>query len=60
MNRKRAEEHYREALICPLCDHLTANREAMIDHLEDEHSDEEALEKLGWIGLYPVEAEDGT
>lgn len=57
MYRKRAEEHYREVLICPLCDALKSNRKAMIDHLEDEHSDEEAIEKLGWVGEYPIDNE---
>jgi len=48
MKRERAETNYREMLLCPLCDHLTANREAMINHLVDEHSDEEALDQLAW------------
>ena len=48
MERERAER-YRQTLLCPLCDFVAGNRNAIISHLEDDHSDEEAIEELGWV-----------
>jgi hypothetical protein len=47
MKRERAEGYYNEVLICPLCEYTTSERRVMITHLEDSHTDEEAIEQLG-------------
>ena len=64
MNRKRAEDYYNPIILCPLCEHIEGlgdtnvvdeARARMIEHLVEKHSDEEAIELFGWIGLYPEE-----
>jgi len=47
MERERAE-NYKHTLLCPLCDFVAGNRDAIIDHLVDDHSDKEATDELGW------------
>ena len=49
MNRKRAENYYNEILLCPLCEYTCSNdRKVMITHLENSHTDKEAIDLLGW------------
>lgn len=61
MRKKRAEMYYNPVILCPLCNHQEGFdidrdgddfqdvRERMVKHLIEKHTDEEAIDLLGWV-----------